>query len=241
MTEAGRNRTMRLGRRYALAAAAVLPLLVTPVFADLFSSYAVNGRGNDGKSYDGTVNVAPAGQVYRLDYCCEKYSGLAVEYQDFLAIAYVTPDKGSGDLNIYRRAGDAWAGAFSDYTDSGLGNEVLYNNKAPDLPNLSRAKSRKPVGKYRISGTNPNGSTYSGEVEIKPWADAFDIARKIGNDETSGTAVTFDGALVINVGKDDNRALIGVLGLFVPDGNGFVGVWARAGSQQLGAERWVRE
>jgi len=232
---------MRRGRSYALAVAAVLPLLVTPVSADLFSSYAVSGLGNDGASYDGTVNVSPAGQVYRLDYCCEKYNGLAVEYQGFLGIAYFTPDKDGGDLNIYRRAGDAWVGAFCDYTDNGLGTEVLYNNKAPDLPNVSRAKSRKPVGKYRISGTNPNGSTYAGEVQIKPWADAFDIARKIGNDETSGTAVTFDGALVVNVGKGDNRAPVGVLGLFVPDGNGFVGVWAKAGSQQLGAERWVRE
>jgi hypothetical protein len=243
MTEAKRNRPVRLGRRYAVAAAAVLSLLVTPVFADLFSSYAVNGRGNDGKSYDGTVNVTPAEQVYRLEFCCDKFKGLGIEYQDFLAFAYVSDSNhDSGDLNIYRRAGNAWIGVFSDYTDNGLGAEVLSNNgQTPALPNLSRAKSRKPVGKYRISGTNPNGSTYTGEVEIKSWSDAFEVARKIGSDETSGTAVGFDGALVINVGKDNSRVPIGVLGLFVPEGDGFIGVWVRAGTQRMGAERWARE
>ena len=91
------------------------------------------------------------------------------------------------------------------------------------------------------AGTNPNGSTYTGEVEIKSWSDAFDVARKIGSDETSCTAVGFDGALVINVGKDNSRVPIGVLGLFVPEGDGFVGVWVRAGTQRMGAERWARE
>jgi hypothetical protein len=150
---------------------------------------------------------------------------------------------GSGDLNIWKRAGDAWIGVFSDYSDAGLGAEVMYNNNAPDLPDTSRGKSRKPVGKYRISGTNPNGSTYTGEVEIKAWADAFDVLRTIGDEFTSGTAVGFDGAIVMNVTKGDDppRQKIGVVGLFVPEGNGFVGVWARAGSQQMGAERWVRE
>jgi hypothetical protein len=30
-------------------------------------------------------------------------------------------------------------------------------------------------------------------------------------------------------------------GLFVPDGNGYLGIWAKAGSQRVGAERWARK
>jgi hypothetical protein len=226
--------------KIAVAAAAMLAVLVTPVSANLFSSYDVGGRSTDGASYTATVNFTPAGQIYRLVFCCDKFKGLAIEYQDFLASAYISDNEG-GDLNIYRRAGDAWIGVFSDYSDRGLGAEVLYNNDAPDLPDLSWAKLRNPAGKYRLSGTNPNGATYTGEVEIKPWADAFDVLRTIDNEEISGTAVTFDGAIVTNVSRDDARAPIGVLGLFVPEGNGFVGVWAEAGGQRMGAERWVRE
>jgi hypothetical protein len=224
----------------ALAAAVALAVLATPVCANLFSNYDVSGRGSDGSTYSGVVDIKPAGQTYRLDFCCAQFGGLGIEYQDFLAIAYFSKDNG-GDLNIYKRAGGAWLGVFSDYGEGHLGAEVLYSGDAPDLPDIKRGKSRKPAGMYRISGTNPNGSTYTGDVEVKPWVDAFDIVRKAGSEELTGTAVTFDGALVINVSKDDNRGPIGVLGLFVPDGNGFVGVWARAGSQQLGAERWVRE
>jgi hypothetical protein len=68
-----------------------------------------------------------------------------------------------------------------------------------------------------------------------------DVDRTIDNEETTGTAVTFEGAIVINVSKDEYRAPIGVLGLFAPEGSAFIGVWAKAGSQRMGAERWVRE
>jgi hypothetical protein len=228
------------GRRSktALAAAVTLAVLAVPVSADLFSSYDVSGRGGDGSSYTGNVKITPAGQTYRLDYCCVQFDGLAIEYRDFLAIAYFSKDNG-GDLNIYKRAADAWIGVFSDYGDGNLGAEVLYNGSTPpDVPNPPRAG--KLAGKYQISGTNPDGSTYTGEAEVSDWADKFDVDRKIGNNELSGTAVGLDGAFAMNVNKSDNRAQIGVLGLFVPEANGFVGVWVAARGQRLGAERWVR-
>jgi hypothetical protein len=227
-------------RKYALCAAATLTALVTPVFADLVSSYVVSGRNADGSSYDGKITFTPAGQVYRLDYCCVQQSGFAIEYQNFLALAEIDSG-GSGNLVIYKRSGDAWAGVFSQYNDSGLGVEVLYNGSAPDLPDAGRARSGSPAGKYRISGTNPDGSTYAGEVEVTSWAHAFDVDRTIGNAETTGTAVSFDGALAMNVAKEGDRATPGVLGLFIPDGNGFLGIWAKAGGQRIGAERWVRK
>jgi hypothetical protein len=226
----------------ALAVAVLVAVLATPVCADLFSSYAVKGRGNDGSSYDGTVKITPVGQTYRLDFCCDKATGLAVENQDFLAAAY-SFDNGNGDLNIWRRAGDAWVGVFSDYSDGSLGAEVMSDNDVSVQLDASRGRSRKPVGAYRMSGTNPDGSTYTGEVEITAWGDAFDVTRKTGDVQWSGTAVTFDGAIAINVtqGDDTPRAAVGVVGLFVPEGNGFLGLWAKKGSDRMGAERWVRK
>jgi hypothetical protein len=220
-----------------LAAAVMVAILATPVCADLFSSYAVKGRGTDGSTYGGKVNIKPTGQIYQLNFCCDKQTGLAVEYQDFLAAAYLTT------LNIWKRDGDAWIGVFSDYNEGGLGAEVMSTHDVSVVLDANRGRSRKPIGTYRISGTNPNGSTYTGEVEIKAWADAFDVSRTIGDKQTTGTGVTFDGAIAINVttGDDTPRATTGVVGLFVPEGNGFVGVWGRRGSDRLGAERWVRK
>jgi len=222
-----------------LCGAATLAMLVTPVFADLVSTYAVSGHNTNGSSYTGKITFTPAGQVYRVDYCCDKQNGFAIEYQNFLAIAEVGGD--GGNLVIYQRAGNAWIGVFSQYGDDPLGAEVLYNGSAPGLPDPGRASSGNAAGKYRISGTNPNGSAYSGEVEVTRSGTFFDVDRTIGDDETTGTAIVFNGAIAMNVGKEDGRAPLGVLGLFVPEGNGFIGVWAKAGSQQLGAERWVRE
>jgi hypothetical protein len=122
-------------RKYALCAAATLTMLVTPVFADLVSSYAVSGHNTDGSSYDGKITFTPAGQVYRLDYCCVQQSGFAIEYHDFLALAEIDSG-GNGNLVIYKRAGDAWTGVFSQYTDSALGVEVLYNE--PPLRSTAR-------------------------------------------------------------------------------------------------------
>jgi len=76
-------------RKYALWVVATLAMLVTPVFADLVSSYAVSGHNADGSSYDGKITFTPAGQVYRLDYCCQQQSGFAIEYQNFLALAEI--------------------------------------------------------------------------------------------------------------------------------------------------------
>ena len=239
--DAGRGKRMRTIASWATA---MVLLLAPPAFADLVSRYAVAGRNSNGTSYTGTIAFKPAGQVYHLDFTGGdggKFSGLAIEYKNFLALAVIASDR-SGNLAIYKRAGDAWIGLFSDYEEHNLGTEAFYNENAPDLPDPKQPKSGRPAGMYVISGTNPDGSTYRGEGEVTPWSAAFDVRRTIGKEETTGTAVAFDGALAMNVAQEgDTRAKIGVLGLLIPDGNGFLGVWSRPGSQRLGAERWVRK
>jgi Serpin (serine protease inhibitor) len=78
-----------------------------------------------------------------------------------------------------------------------LGIEVLYDGDAPNLPNAKRSKSNNAIVNYQIAGTNPDGSTYTGEAEIKPWDAAIDVHRTIGNDEATGTAISFDGAFAL--------------------------------------------
>jgi hypothetical protein len=231
-------------RKIALLAA-VLAALVTPGSADLVSRYSVKGRNIDGSSYTTAVTFKAVGQVYQLVAYGPplQMTGLAIEYRGFLANAQINSD-GGGYLCLYRAAdNNSWAGVFSDYDGGRLGVEVLYDGDTPDLPNANRSKSGNPAGQYRIAGTNPDGSTYTGEAEIKPWLTVFDVDRTIGNEETTGTAISFDGAFAMNVsaGDETSRATIGVIGLFVPEEKGFIGIWAEEGSQRIGAERWVRK
>jgi len=229
-------------RKWIIGASTILALWITPTFADLSTRYTVRGKESKGTAYAGVMTFAPSGQIYRMNYCCDKFAGLAIEYQNFLAVA-ATGDTSGGILTLYKREGNGWTGVVSDYADGPLGSEILYNDDVLALPNVNRAKAGKAAGKFRISGRNPNGSTYTGEVAITPRSTMFDVDRTVGDAEATGTAVIFDGAIAINVSFDSQapREKIDVVGLFVPEGNGFLGVWVKAGNQQLGAERWVRE
>ncbi len=230
-------------RKIGLAAFMLLAVLSAPVLADLSLRYTISGRNADGSTYTGVIRFAADGQVYRLEEASgdSKWTGLAIENRTFLALAYIDDD-GSGALGLYKRSGDSWIGAYTGYGDDPLGLEVLYNGKAPDLPNVNRANSGKIAGKYRIAGTNPDRSTYTGEVEVTSGKHFFDIDRTAGKESLSGTLFGFDDAFAFNINDDSKRREpIGVVALFVSDGNGFLGVWARRGSQKLGAERWVRK
>jgi hypothetical protein len=155
--------------KIASASAILLVVLAIPVLANLSSRYALSGRSPDGSTYSGAIRFTPDGQVYHLEEVSgdNKWTGLAIENANFLALAEIDGEN-NGFLAIYKRAGDAWVGTFTGYGDDPLGVEVLYNGNAPDLPDGSRANSGKLAGKYRLSGTNPDGSAYGGEVEITP-------------------------------------------------------------------------
>ena len=85
-------------------------------------------------------------------------------------------------------------------------------------------------GQFQASWSAPKVGAYLTEVTAQR------VDRTTGKEGMTGTAVGFDGAFVLNVSNSDGRAPIGVLGLFIPDGNGFLGVWAKAGTDRLGAE-----
>jgi hypothetical protein len=234
-------------RNIALCAAAlfVFALAALPARAELASQYSVAGRNTDGNDYTGSVAFKATGQIYRSDYTGgdgNETVGPAIEYENFLGVAVTTRDGSGGYLALYKRVDSGWAGIFTSYDDDDLAAEVLYNGRAPALLN-PKAKVTGVEGTYEISGTNPDGSTYSGEIEITAGSGIFDVDRTTGKDETSGTAIVLNGAVIMNVtaGDDTPRAKIGVVGVFVPQGNGFLGVWNKPGEQRLGAERWVRK
>jgi hypothetical protein len=226
------------------AVAALVLLTATPSFAELISRYSIVGRNNDGSSYTGVALFKAAGQIYGCDFtdsAGNKTSGLAIEYESFLALA-VNGAGGGGNLAIYKQVDDGWSGIFSGYNDNDLAAEALYSENAPALFNPNQTNN-KVAGTYLLSGTNPDGSTYAGEVEITPGKGTFSVSRTINNRELTGTAIALRGALAMNIseGKDTPAAKIEVLGLFIPQDNGFLGIWVKAGNQRVGAERWVRK
>ena len=95
------------------------------------------------------------------------------------------------------------------------------------------------VGSYRVQGTNPDGSTYKGELQITTTADGqIKIHWLIAGQEWVGTGrVTEDGQLYVQYA-----------GPFEGDGtwrlmeNGDLhGTWQGAGSSDKGSENWTKE
>jgi hypothetical protein len=94
-----------------------------------------------------------------------------------------------------------------------------------------------PEGTCQVSGTNPgNGSTYSGRVTVQRTEETFVVVWIVASSRQVG----------IGVGKDDFLAVsyrsgnsIGIA-VYRPDGEGWKGIWAPAGSQNLGTEIWTR-
>jgi hypothetical protein len=100
------------------------------------------------------------------------------------------------------------------------------------IPALSDAE-----GTYNMTGTNPgNGSKYAGTVVVERTGDTFQVTWTVNRQRIIG----------VGIGKSDYLAVsyragsaIG-LAVYTPSGDGWIGIWAPAGSRELGSETWTR-
>jgi len=223
----------------------------SPVLAELSSRYTVAGRDaaghtSAGQNYAIVAAFAASGQVYHVNFTVGANgvaSGVAVEYENSLGLAARGSD-GKGYLALYQRTDAGWTGIITAYSRNDLGSEVLYNGRAPGFLDPKQTPSVQVTGTYAMAGTNPDGTTYSGKVRIVSGDGIVDIFRDTGTEETVGTVIAANDTLAINVSARNqaaDRREIGIVGVFIPQTDGFLGVWKKPGSDRLGAERWVRE
>jgi hypothetical protein len=92
-------------------------------------------------------------------------------------------------------------------------------------------------GAYELSGINPGGgSKYSGTVLVQRTGDTFQVTWTVNGQRIIG----------VGIGKSDYLAVsyrsgntIG-LAVYTETGDGWIGIWAPAGSRELGSETWKR-
>ena len=92
-------------------------------------------------------------------------------------------------------------------------------------------------GTYELSGVNPGGgSKYSGIVLVQRTGDTFQVTWTVNGQRIIG----------IGIGKSDYLAVsyrsgnIVGLAVYTQSGDGWIGIWAPAGSRELGSETWKR-
>lgn len=100
------------------------------------------------------------------------------------------------------------------------------------------ALAADPAGRYRAEGTNPgSGSTYSGTVTVSRTGETWSVVWVVGNTRYVGTGIGDRNFIAVSYRAGNATGLA----LYSAEGGNWKGVWAYAGSQQIGTERWLRE
>jgi hypothetical protein len=106
------------------------------------------------------------------------------------------------------------------------------------LWSVTAAFAADPVGNYSVAGTNPgDGSKYTGTVSVEKTGQTYRVVWDVGGTRYVGTGIGDKNFLAVSYksGSDSGLALYG------SDGGNWTGVWAYAGSREMGTEVWKRE
>jgi hypothetical protein len=95
-------------------------------------------------------------------------------------------------------------------------------------------KDKGISGVYILKGTNPNGSKYTGEVEISKSNNSYVIVWRIGNQQSQTGMGTFDGIKLI-ARWQEGKSSGDVIYTLQPDGS-LSGIWTMDGHNGQGTE-----
>ena len=94
-----------------------------------------------------------------------------------------------------------------------------------------------PVGRYSVTGANPgNGSRYQGTVTVERTGETYRVIWVVGGTRYIGTGIGNNEGLAVSYQSGNSTGLA----LYGADGGNWEGVWAYAGSRDLGTEVWKR-
>ena len=93
-----------------------------------------------------------------------------------------------------------------------------------------------PVGRYSARGTNPDGSTYSGRVQVTQTGSTYRVVWDIGGQSFTRTGIGSNDFMAVSY-RTGNQTGIALYGR-KSDGT-WEGVWAYAGGRDVGTDRWV--
>jgi hypothetical protein len=98
----------------------------------------------------------------------------------------------------------------------------------------ARAEPLSLASHYEASGTNPDGSKYSGTADVTVISDTtYTIVWKIGDETYKGFGMRLNDSLAATYTIDGEPGLI----IYKVNGDGLTGAWAIRGHDGVGTER----
>ncbi|AKH16556.1 MULTISPECIES: hypothetical protein [Deinococcus] len=161
-------------------------LLLGSALADsLEGTYHVTRTLSGGRQEQGTLRITAAGKALSFDWDGGKVTGLGLRLGDRVAVAYGNPDCG---VAAYQQTGGTFTGLWT-LSGQATGTETF------------NWDGLKPA-RVPLSGRNPDGSTYSGEL-LLPLQDGHSLPQwRIGQDKTAGAALLQNGFLATAFGSE---------------------------------------
>lgn len=159
-------------------------------------TYSVRGTNPDGTTYTGSMVVTPYGDGYRVTQTIADGTVIRGIGNDMGSYFTVAIQSGAvPGIAIYRVAQPTvLEGFWQDYESLKEGSETLsvaagssFPVPSPINPNARNDYS----GTYSVSGTNPDGTTYTGSMVVTPYGDGYRVTqtyadgtvwRGVGND-----------------------------------------------------------
>lgn len=198
---------------------------------DFSGSYQVEGDG-----YTGALTITKTGKGYRLEWSLDDgsyYYGKGLVAGDVLGAVYSSGYGGAGVV-AYKKTGKELSGLWCT-----AGGEALYSEKTPGVSKLPPG-TLDVAGEYKVKGSNPDGGSYSGELNIVETGETWTAQWLIGS-EVYGSGLVVDDILILGYGDDYG---IGVAIYEVSDTK-LSGIWtytayddlASAGTLKTGTEK----
>jgi hypothetical protein len=224
-----------LMRKMALPAAFAVMCSIVAALADPAGLYFVSGYNPDQTTYFGDVAVTRMDQTYRVVWNVnnQQLSGFGLGYNNSFVANCCGNNQTS--LSVMEFQDGVWLGLWWDYSGARLGGEVWQAHDTPDQPTPD-GPPNDLAGHYLKAGTQPDGSTYSGEVIVQRDGVKYKILSVTAGstDRHIGVGIAFKNSLAVDF---DNG---GTFAVFTREGSGQLGVWAVYNTQKLGTERWAR-
>ena len=190
-------------------------------------TYIANGTNPDGSTYDGTLQITRAGDVYEFTWeAGYVFVGEGIQRGDKVAVAY--PDD-SCQVALYDIGPEGTlTGDWVGEAGTGLGTEV-----ATPTGSVSGGAVE---GTYTYAGTAPDGGSYEGTMTIDASGDLYTVVQEetgTGNQYIS-VGITLGQSLAMSYGPEETCGV--VLYTIRADGS-LDGVWGTFGvSSQAGTE-----
>jgi hypothetical protein len=114
---------------------------------------------------------------------------------------------------------------------------ILTAAVAAALTVFSSAAMAQMTGQYKVSGENPDGSTYKGAAKVEKTGDTYKVTWNVGGEIFVGTGIGSPEAIAVGYrsGSQTGIALIG------KEGESYGVVWTYLNGRKLGTEKWARE